>query len=535
MNAPERALSNEPRVNLAAFLLADKPAERTAFVTPERSLAYGALATCVRAAASGLAARGIDERTRVLLMLEDDLELVVLFLASLAVGAVPAILSSRLDAKSLQAIVERAEPSVVFVADGNDEPVRAATRGGGVRPEIVRVSRFVSGNGPSGVRATGFPGPDADPAWDGFVPKDWEALSFLQFTSGSSGEPKGVMHANRSAIAGCRMVARDLLAIRPDDIVYATSKTFFGFQGASILFPLFAGATAVLDPRWSRPDVAAENIARFRPTMVFAVPSLYRRLLAFDGDLFRTARVAFASGAGLPHNLSIAFEQHFGLKLHEGYGSTELFHLAAAGYPDAPPAGSLGRMLPDVAYEIRTAAGEPAGVERVGELHVNSPARAIGYLGRDDLTAERFDRGWFATGDLFSVDAEGFLAFKGRADDRFKVYGRWVSPFEIESLVKEACPDIAGAIVVPASAADGETRPVLFIVDGEEESDACENVGDVLADRLESYKCPVLYLPIADLPTTTNGKLCRRTLTVIADEALASAAGAPAALQGGSA
>ena len=375
MNAPERALSNEPRVNLAAFLLADKPAERTAFVTPERSLAYGALATCVRAAASGLAARGIDERTRVLLMLEDDLELVVLFLASLAVGAVPAILSSRLDAKSLQAIVERAEPSVVFVADGNDEPVRAATRGGGVRPEIVRVSRFVSGNGPSGVRATGFPGPDADPAWDGFVPKDWEALSFLQFTSGSSGEPKGVMHANRSAIAGCRMVARDLLAIRPDDIVYATSKTFFGFgQGASILFPLFAGATAVLDPRWSRPDVAAENIARFRPTMVFAVPSLYRRLLAFDGDLFRTARVAFASGAGLPHNLSIAFEQHFGLKLHEGYGSTELFHLAAAGYPDAPPAGSLGRMLPDVAYEIRTAAGEPAGVERVGELHVNSPA-----------------------------------------------------------------------------------------------------------------------------------------------------------------
>ena len=72
-------------------------------------------------------------------------------------------------------------------------------------------------------------------------------------------------------------------------------------------------------------------------------------------------------------------------------------------------------------------------------------------------------------------------------------------------------------------------------MDGEEESDACENVGDVLADRLESYKCPVLYLPIADLPTTTNGKLCRRTLTVIADEALASAAGAPAALQGGSA
>lgn len=505
------------RWNIAARLLADKSPTAIAFLTPDRCITYGDLDKSVRQTASALVAVGIAAGDRVLLLLDDDLELVVLFLASLAIGAIPAILSPRQDEKNLVSIMDGSRPRAIFIGTGDETRMHVATKAAGLASAIIVIERFVGMTNP-----IGFPGAGADPTWSDFVEKDPEALSFLQYTSGSSGEPKGVMHASRAALEGCRMIGEALFGMDSNDIIYATSKTFFGFgQGASILFPLYAGASAILDPRWAQPHLVVENIKRFRPTMVFAVPSLYRRLLTEERSLFESARAVVASGASLPHHLKAAFEQRFGSRLYEGYGSTELFHLSAADYPESTPEGSLGRVLPDIQVEIRDAAGNPVEAGEIGELHVHSPARSIGYLGRDDLTAERFDHGWFATGDLFSRDECGFLYFKGRSDDRFKVYGRWVSPFEIESLVKHSCPNLVEAIVVPASEADGEIRPVLFTVEGKTDGIAIDTPYNIIAKRLERYKRPILHLQIAELPTNNNGKLCRQTLMAVAREALA--------------
>jgi len=377
---------------------------------------------------------------------------------------------------------------------------------------------------------------DADPAWDDFRRRDREDLVLLQYTSGTTGRPKGVMHSGRSALGSCFAFAEGRLGLTADDVFYSAPKAFFGYgMGNSLFFPLFLGASAVLDPRWPTVETVTENVARLRPTALFAVPTLYRKLLERDDLWPRDAavRLAFSAGSPLSHDLRQDWRARFGLDLFDGIGATELFHVFATTYPSSTKPGSLGRVVDGFRHRIVDRDGRPVGPGEAGTLLVAGPSVALGYLGLEEATRRKFADGWYRTGDLFSQDADGDLFFHGREDDTFKVFGRWLVPLEIESLVKARFESVDDAFVVPGHDGYGEDRPVLFLVTADADfAGLADAVRTAIAAAMESYKVPALVLPLEAPPTNENGKVRRSALAEIANARLQEARGPRTAAAG---
>jgi anthranilate-CoA ligase len=145
---------------------------------------------------------------------------------------------------------------------------------------------------------------------------------------------------------------------------------------------------------------------------------------------------------------------------------------------------------------------------------------ALGYWERPADQAARFVNGWYRTGDLFSQDSQGLLTFHGREDDRFKVYGRWVAPVEVESLLSNLLPELSDCYLVAGRDRDGEDRPVLFIRAHAEQGELVQRVRSTLETRLDSYKHPVHIAVPSDIPLNRNGKPDRRALAHLASSLL---------------
>lgn len=507
-------------INLAQVFLADKrdPA-KPSFVGPAGTISYGRLNTEVRRLACALDAQELSDGCRVAISLDDSIELAVIFLACLATGAVPLVINPNLDARTLSHVLRDSGASAIFTKSANRD---VTTKTVSSLPHSLRVIFADAGDFAAGT--PGWVPEGADPNWDAFRTLRPDDLVLLQYTSGTTGRPKGVMHSTRSVLASCIEFAENRLGLTADDTFYSVPKTFFGYgMGNSLFFPLYLGATAVLDPRWPTPATVADTLVRYSPTAFFGVPTLYRKLL--ENEKLRpedcALRLAFSAGAPLPEQLREAWRARFGLDLHDGIGATELCHVFATTYPDAIRPGSLGRMLPGFGHRIVDDRGISVARGEVGVLMVEASCSAIGYWNNADGTRAKFTNGWFRTGDLFSEDGDGFLYFHGREDDRFKVFGRWVAPLEIETLLKDRFPEIADAFVVPGQDALGEIRPVLFLMSAEADFDAlAERASTAIADNFESCKKPAVCLPLNEVPCNANGKVDRRALVARANAAM---------------
>lgn len=332
------------------------------------------------------------------------------------------------------------------------------------------------------------------------------------------------MHSVLSVLTSCACFAEAQLGLTSDDTLYSVPKAFFGYgMGNSLFFPLYLGATSLLDSRWPTSATVAENIKSFSPSVLFAVPTLYRKLL--DEDLRPqdcTVRLAFSAGAPLSEQIREAWHTRFGFDLHDGIGTTELCHVFATTYPHAMRTGSVGRMVTGFRHCIVDECRAPVEAGKIGVLLVDTPCSSIGYWNNPAETAAKFKDGWWCTGDLFSEDQDGFLYFHGREDDRFKVFGRWLVPLEIERLLKNCFPEIDEAFVVPGRDVYGENRPVLFMRSSETDIGRMAMLTTtVISDSLESFKKPVLCLPLSEIPYTPSGKVNRRELSIRASAALA--------------
>ncbi|MEO0822730.1 MAG: AMP-binding protein [Pseudomonadota bacterium] len=494
-----------PRFNMAAHVMAaaaETPEKDALLVLADASGAvaerwsYRALDRAIRAGAAGLRAAGLAPGERVLLRLPNDARFPLLFFATIAAGGVAVPTSPQLTPGEAEALAARVTPRFAAMGEGLEIALPAGCRAIGPADLAALLDHA--------------PGEVADTAADD--------PAFLIFTSGTSGTPRGVLHAQRSAHAR-RMMWAGWYGLGPEDrVLHAGAFNWTYTLGAGLTDPWAAGATALIYAGPRDPFVWPRLAEAHRATIFAAVPGVYRQLLRYEGDLgaaFATLRHGLTAGERKPEALAEAWHARTGTALHEALGMTEVSTFVS-GCPEAPARpGTAGRPQPGRAVAIlpeRAGAVEPVPCGTPGLLAVarSDPGLMLGYWQDPEGTAAAFRGDWFVTGDRAVMDADGSITHLGRADDVMNALGYRVSPQEVEDAMADH-PAIAEIAVAELPVRHDLSLVAAFVVPSGDWPGE-EALSHHAAGRLAEYKCPKLWLEVPMLPRTANGKLMRRSL-----------------------
>jgi acyl-coenzyme A synthetase/AMP-(fatty) acid ligase len=341
-------------------------------------------------------------------------------------------------------------------------------------------------------------------------PMQRDAPAFWVFSSGTSGRPKAVVHAQRS-IRGIERIARERLGFTPRDRLLASSRLFFTYPLVNgLLSGLRAGATLLIDPQWPDPARFAERIGALAPTVVFSVPSMYRDLL-HEGLAARLRgggiRLCVSAGEVLPAALREAWWGATGVPMFDGYGASETLTLVLGAAQ-----GEHGALTPSPGVQVRALDAAAAAAGAPTRLVFRAGTLALGYLDQPASRSTNFIEGAFCPADLFVAAGDGWR-FAGREDSLVKVHGRWV---DLVALEQSLVADVAGvreAAAVAAPDADGVQAIGLFFV-----ADDAVAAYAALARRvarLPRYQRPNWLRALRALPRTPTGKLLRRELRAL--------------------
>jgi benzoate-CoA ligase family protein len=339
------------------------------------------------------------------------------------------------------------------------------------------------------------------------------------YSSGCTGRPKAAVHLHHDLDYAAELVGRGTFGIAVDDLIFSASKLHFAFGlGNSLYFPALVGAASVLVPERLEAERIFELIQAERPTMLFAVATIYRRLLQVEGAERRfdlsSLRLCVSSGESLPAAIFHAWKSRFGHELLDVVGSTEALHDYIANRPGEARPGSSGRVIPGYEARLVDDEGRPVAPGLVGQLLIKGDSTAAYYWNRHERTKATMQGEWLRTGDMFYQDTDGYFYFCGRGDDMLKVGGMWVSPVEIEACLGEH-PAVLEVAVVGRGDADGLTKAHAFCVlrDGQSGTDALAiELQALVRKRLAGYKSPRWVDFVAELPKTTTGKIQRFAL-----------------------
>ena len=515
----------------AASYLVDRQVERgygdhVAVAGPGGPLTYAELAEQVAAASAGWRSIGLRPEERVMLYAADHPYLLVALLSVMRCGGVPVPVSTLYSGAELNQLLQDSRARALVVDAERMVQAKEALDSGA--PDLhTMITLDCPATAPSSSIGT--------LSWQNVMVRGWcadaeppdrtseDSTALWLYTSGTTGTPKAAMHRHGSIQFAAESYGQAVLGIDAEDRCFSASKISFAYGlGNSCFLPLAAGATTILDP--ARPT--AQNVFRRliddRPTVFFAVPSVYAALLREeDGppDAFDSVRFAVSAGERLPAELQRRFDARFGVELVNGLGMTETLHIFVSNYPGESQPDSIGTVVPG--YDVRVLAedGSPAESGQAGALQVRAPSSAIGYWARSAATRKVFEGEWINTGDLVRRDASGRVTCLGRTTDMIKSGGLWVSPAEVEARLVTH-PAVAEAAVVGILDADGLEKPVACVVPSPgAKIDPTELIAFCRTD-LPSFKRPREVFVFDALPTTPTGKLQRHALRVAVAERL---------------
>jgi 4-hydroxybenzoate adenylyltransferase len=488
---PRTAPSSNIAVDLAERAERHGWATAPAFYVDGRVWTHGEVHDLAARAAMVLVEHGLRPGERVLVALPDSIGWVATFLAAARIGAVAVLSNPDLPAADHEFIVADSDPVLCVTGAALEDRFHPARW-----LDIERLMARALVAAPTHEQRVGLRSP-----------------LYIQYTSGTTGEPKGVVHDHGHPPIYHDAVGRQVLGIRPTDVALSTSKLYFAYGfGNALVFPLYSGSSAVLLGERPTAERVAESVARHRVTMLYAVPSAYAALVAGgDPAAFSTLRGAVSAGETLAPTLAGKAADLLGAPVYEQIGSTEVGHAFCANGVDHNVPGTLGRPVPGYQLALRDRHGNEVGDGDRGELWVRGPTLMRGYLNRRTETAATLVDGWLATRDLAERDADGCYRHLGRVDDMEMVGGITVSPVEVERVLS-GHPLVGEVAVAAIPDGTGATKLRAFVVPAGPAVDPTVLESALLClarERLAAFKVPRTVHLVPALPRTATGKVRR--------------------------
>ncbi|MCA1219631.1 long-chain-fatty-acid--CoA ligase [Streptomyces sp. 8L] len=498
-----------------AAVLADTAARRPdapAVVFESATLTYRLLWERALSCAAGLRAHGIGPGDRVAILLPNTPEFPVAYYGAIALGATVVPMNTQLRCEEIEFVLTDSGARALICAPATvSEGAKAAA--------AADVTLFTTGDG--GTEGIRLDPHQPVPRGAGYFPSSPDDIAAILYTSGTTGRPKGAMLTHRNIVTNIEVTAVSPFATEPDDVLLCALPLSHTFGQTCIMSVAFhVGAAVVLMARFTA-AAAAELMARHACTVFMGVPTMYHALLEAAGDGTRAPRLrrAYSGGSALAVPVLERVQEVFGCQVYEGYGLTETSPCVAYNHPGRPTrAGTVGTPIAGVEVGIARAAREdridllPAG--EVGEVVIRGHNVMSGYLGLPEETAAALVDGWFRSGDLGVLEADGMLRLVDRKKDVILRGGYNVYPREVEEVLLRH-PAVAQTAVIglPDDRLGEEVCAVVVVRPGIARDPAL--AADVVAwsrDRLAGYKYPRRVEFTETLPTGPSGKVLKLSL-----------------------
>ncbi|MCQ8831269.1 long-chain fatty acid--CoA ligase [Streptomyces malaysiensis] len=477
--------------------------------------------------ANALRALGITGDQRVGTFMWNNAEHMAAYCAIPAMGAVLHTLNIRLFPEQLVFVANHAEDQVILV-DGTLVPLLAKQL-----PHMRTVRHVIVANGD----AATLQAPDSIEvhSYDGLLAEqpgtfDWPAVdersaAAMCYTSGTTGDPKGVAYSHRSIwLHSMQVCMTDGMRVAESDKALAIVPMFHAMSWGLPYAALMIGASLVLPDRFLQPEPIARILAAEKPTFAAGVPTIWQALsqwLDANPQDISHLREVVVGGSAAPPSLIHAFQERYGVPILQVWGMTETSPLGSIARPPKSetgeqerqtrytqgrfPAGVTARLIGDSGEEL------PWDDESVGELQVRGPWVAASYYGVSDVDLDKFHDGWLCTGDVGKISPDGFLTLTDRSKDVIKSGGEWISSVELENAVM-GHPAVAEAAVIGVPDEKWDERPLVAVVVREGQRVTAAELRDYIADKVAKWQLPEYWTFVDEVPKTSVGKFDKKRL-----------------------
>jgi long-chain acyl-CoA synthetase len=476
--------------------------QKTALIFEDRRFTYQQLNLMANRMANGLQELGVTKGDRVALFLPNIPEFIIAYLGTLKLGAIAVSLNVMLKSSEVRFILNDCTAKVLITTEELSQQVP--------KTDVPELQHILIAEGKASKQRS----------LDYLLAKAASELSAVEmesgdpaaiiYTSGTTGFPKGATLSHRNIISN--MFAQNrCCAMKPEDRLLLFLPLFHCFgQNAILNAGLNMGATIVLQRRFI-PEQVVEAVNAEKITMFFGVPTVFIKLLDLDLNQLSSIRYCFSAAAPMPVEIAQRWQEKLGWIIHEGYGLTETSPCACYNHNSKYKFGSIGTPIDNVAMKIVNAEGQELPPGEIGEIAIKGSNVMLGYWNRPLETAKVLKNGWFHTGDLGSMDEDGYFYIVDRLKDTINVSGFKVYPAEVENVLYQHPAVAEVAVYGIPDPLKGETVNANIVLKyGYTITEA--DIAAFCAVRIATYKVPKCFKFVAAIPKNPTGKVLKRML-----------------------
>jgi len=493
--------------------------DKVAIYCGEHEVTYQQLFFDVNKIGNALKEIGVEQDNRILQVIHDSPEFVASFYGAIKIGAVPIAVNTFMQPHDYEYFLNHSRAKVLIIEEDIWNGIKELRNRFVFLKHVIVISHTHITNSEELnyydlVR-------DASTQLD-TARTTSQDTAFWLYSSGSTGNPKGVTHLQRSMEIAYKNYAKNILGITEADRTFSASKLFFAYGlGNGMYFPFGASASTIL----LRDRPTAENVFRTiekqKPTIFFSVPTQYGALIKYVEETgsvpdLSSIRLCVSAGEALPATFLNKWKELFNLDILDGIGSTEALHIFLSNQKEDINPGSTGKVVPGYKAKIVDEHFMELKRNEIGDLVISGDSITAGYWGNVEENQHKFYGEWMYTGDKYFQDEEGYFWYCGRSDDMLKVGGIWVSPIEIESTLFQHAA-VLEAAVVGAKNENNLDYPKAYIVLREGFNPTEEMKKELqlfVKQQLAPYKYPRDIQFISELPKTATGKIQRFKLKI---------------------